>query len=216
MSISLDAKLRTDKGKGASRRLRKAGDIPAIIYGGNKDAASLAISSNTIEHLLEDESVFTSIIDINIDGSVEQGILKDAQRHPAKNVITHIDLQRVDDTTAITTRVPLVFVGASDNKYIRLGAVVNQFINMVEVKCLPKDLPNSIEVDISSIKIGQGLRLTDLPVGDNVTITALNHKDVEAYNQTVVSLSAARKMAAIEEDDESDAESEGGEESAAE
>jgi large subunit ribosomal protein L25 len=201
MSITLEAKLRENKGKGASRRLKKSGEVPAIIYGGKKDAVSLSINSNTIEHLLEDESVYTSILDVNIDGKAEQGILKDIQRHPAKNIITHIDLQRVDAKTAITTRIPLSFVGSENNKYIRLGAVVNQFISMVEVKCLPKDLPTLIEVDISNLKVGEGMRFTDLNIGEGVMITALNHKDVDAYNQTVVSVSAARKMAEIVEDE---------------
>lgn len=201
MSIKLNAGLRTDQGKGASRRLKRAGSVPAIIYGAGKDPINLTISLNTITKLLEDDTTYTSIIELDIDGKKDEGIIKDLQRHPAKNIVTHIDFQRIDAKVAIVARIPLNFVGASSNKDIRLGAVVNQFINTVEVSCLPKDLPHSIEVDIASVAIGESLRLTDLVITKGVSIVALNHDDVESYNQTVVSISIARKMAEIEEEE---------------
>lgn len=201
MGIKLDATIREDKGKGASRRLRHENQTPAIIYGGSKTPFSIAVQTHVITHLLEDEAVYTSIIDINLGKIKEHAIIKDLQRHPAKNIITHIDFQRVNPKVAITTRIPLSFIGSDDNEDLRLGAVLNQFITAVEVSCLPADLPHNIDVEIGSLKIGERLRLTDLVVDESVQLTALNHDDIETYNQIIVSVSAARKIEEIEEDE---------------
>jgi large subunit ribosomal protein L25 len=193
MSINLNATTRDTQGKGASRRLRKANQVPAIVYGGTKKAQNLALDFFEISHLLDfSDDIYSSILELSVDGKkAEKVILKDMQRHPAQNTVTHLDFQRVSAKTAITTAVPIVLVGAKNNPDIRLGAIINKFIDMVEIKCLPKDLPNSIELDITNLKIGDSVRLSGLEIAKGVIITALNHND-DSHDQTVVSLSAPK------------------------
>ncbi len=193
MSITINATTRDTRGKGASRRLRKEHRIPAIVYGASKDAQNVSLDTFEISHLLDfDDDIYSSILELSIDGKkAEKVILKDMQRHPAQNVVTHMDFQRVSAKTAITTAVPIVLTGMSENADIRLGAIINKFIDMVEIKCLPKDLPSSIELNISELPIGGSVRLSSLEVDKKVIITALNHND-DSHDQTVVSLSAPK------------------------
>ncbi len=203
MSITINALARTDLGKGASRRLRRQEKIPAIVYGVNKTPATVTLGLHEITHLLEDSKIFTSIVELNIDGVAQSVIIKDLQRSPARNEIVHVDFQRIDLKQTIVTRIPLQLTGATENPEMRLGAVINQFVNAVEVSCLPNDLPNFIDVDISALKVGTHLTLGDLIMPKGVQITALSHG--EAHNQTVISLTAARKVQ--ESDDTENAES---------
>ncbi len=203
MSIVLNAKVRNDKGKGASRRLRHNKQIPAIVYGGTKHPPiAIVVDLFTITNMLEDDTIYTSILDLVIEGKKENVIIKDLQQHPYKNIVTHIDFQRIDAKAAITTKIPVNITGGDDNTDVRLGAVINQFITTIEVVCLPKNLPHSVDIDVAKLKLGEHLSLTDIIMPKGVEIVALNHDDIEAYNQTVVAINAARKMADIDEDDE--------------
>jgi large subunit ribosomal protein L25 len=132
---------------------------------------------------------------LSIDKKVEPVIIKDLQRHPAKNTVTHVDLLRINMKQAIVTSIPLNFTGSDDNEAIRLGAILNQFINAVEVSCLPADMPNGIEVDISNLAIGDHISLTGLNMPEGVTLTALTHGDIEAHDQSVVAVQEAKLMA---------------------
>lgn len=201
MSITINASKRDDKGKGASRRLRHNSKVPAIIYGGKQKPQSISLDMHQINHLLEDQTVYTSVLDMVIDNNNSAVIIKDLQRHPVKNYINHIDFQRVDLTQAITTRIPLNFMGSDDNAAIRIGAVSNQFVTTVEVSCLPSDLPHGIDVDISKLEIGEHLSLTDLIMPSGVEMTALLHGDIESHNQTIISITAARKAEEFSDDD---------------
>jgi large subunit ribosomal protein L25 len=209
MGMSINAETRNDQGKGASRRLRRDEKVPAIVYGAGKDPINVTVSIHEITHLLENEEAFTSVLDLNLEKNKESVIVKDLQRHPAKNTITHVDFQRVDMNKTIITRVPLHFIGGEENKAIRVGAVLNQFITFVEISCLPGDLPHGIDLDITKLKLGGHLSLMDLVMPEGVLLTALQHDDPEAHNQTIVSISAARKMAEVEEDEEEGGEGEG-------
>jgi len=213
MSITVNATEREDQGKGASRRLRKEEKVPSIIYGGKKEPQMVTLSIHEITHLLEDENTFTSVLDLVVGESTDSVVLKDIQRHPAKNTITHVDFLRVDAKQTLVTTSPLHFVGVEENEALRLGNMLNQFVVSIEISCLPKDLPHGIDVDVSSLEVGDHLSLTDLVLPEGVVINALQHEDVEAHDQTVCSVSEP-KVVEEEEIIEDGGSEEGGEDSA--
>ena len=214
MSITVNATEREDQGKGASRRLRKEEKVPSIIYGGKKEPQMVTLSIHEITHLLEDENTFTSVLDLVVGKSTESVVLKDIQRHPAKNTITHVDFLRVDAKQTLVTTTPLHFIGMEENEALRLGNMLNQFVVSVEISCLPKDLPHGIDVDVTSLEVGDHLSLTDLVVPEGVIINALQHEDVEAHDQTVCSVSEPKVIEEEEEIIEDGESEEGGEDSA--
>ena len=214
MSITVNATEREDQGKGASRRLRKEEKVPSIIYGGKKEPQMVTLSIHEITHLLEDENTFTSVLDLVVGESTDSVVLKDIQRHPAKNTITHVDFLRVDAKQALVTTTPLHFVGVEENEALRLGNMLNQFVVSIEISCLPKDLPHGIDVDVSSLEVGDHLSLTDLVLPEGVVINALQHEDVEAHDQTVCSVSEPKVVEEEEEIIEDGESEEGGEDSA--
>ena len=203
MSITVNAIAREDQGKGASRRLRKEEKVPAVVYGGKNAPSMVTVDFHEITHLLENEDSFTSVLDLVVGKNKESVIIKDLQRHPAKQTVSHIDFLRVDSKHAIVTTTPLHFIGEEENEALRIGALLNQFVVSVEISCLPKDMPHGIDVDISGLAIGDHISLTGLALPEGVVITALQHDDVEAHDQTVVSVSEAR--VAEEEEDFSEA-----------
>ena len=200
MGMIINATTRDDQGKGASRRLRREEKIPAIVYGAGKEPSAISLNIHEITHLLENDDAYTSVLDLSIDKKVEPVIIKDLQRHPAKNTVTHVDLLRINMKQAIVTSIPLNFTGSDDNEALRLGAILNQFINAVEVSCLPADMPNGIEVDISNLALGDHISLTGVNMPEGVTLTALTHGDIEAHDQSVVAVQEAKVMAEIEEE----------------
>ena len=214
MSITVNASEREDQGKGASRRLRKEEKVPSIIYGGKQDPQMITLSIHEITHLLEDENTFTSVLDLMVGKTKESVVLKDIQRHPAKNTITHVDFLRVDAKQTLVTTTPLHFVGIEENEALRLGNMLNQFVVSVEISCLPKDLPHGIDVDVTNLAVGDHLSLTDLVLPEGVTINALQHEDVEAHDQTVCSVSEPKVIEEEEEIIEDGESEEGGEDSA--
>ena len=215
MSITVNATEREDQGKGASRRLRKEEKVPSIIYGGKQGPLMVTLSIHEITHLLEDENTLTSVLDLVVGKSTESVVLKDIQRNHAKNTITHVDFLRVDAKQTLVTTTPLHFIGMEENEALRLGNMLNQFVVSVEISCLPKDLPHGIDVDVTSLEVGDHLSLTDLVLPEGVIINALQHEDVEAHDQTVCSVSEPK---VIEEEEEiiEDGESEEGSEDSAE
>ena len=195
MSMTINATARDDQGKGASRRLRREEKVPGIVYGAGKAPSTISLNIHEITHLLENDDAYTSVLDLSIDKKVEPVIVKDLQRHPAKNTVTHVDLLRINMKQAIVTSIPLNFTGSDDNEAIRLGAILNQFITSVEVSCLPADMPNGIDVDISGLAMGDHISLTGLVMPEGVTLTALTHGDIEAHDQSVVAVQEPKLMA---------------------
>ena len=200
MSLTINATKREDQGKGASRRLRHAEKIPAIIYGAGKAPTNITLSIHEITHLLEKEESYNSVLDLMIGKKKEAVIIKDLQRHPAKNLVTHVDFLRINLKQALVTNIPLHFLGSDENESIRLGAILNQFVTSVEVSCLPGDLPTAIDVDITSLALGDHISLTGLVMPEGVTLTALTHGDIEAHDQSVVAVQEAKIMAEVEDD----------------
>ena len=210
--MSLDFKLsleaREDKGKGASRRLRHRDRVPGIVYGGGKDPVAVAVAHKDLIHQLESEAFYSSILEAAIDGGKpENVVLKDLQRHPSKQRVLHFDLMRVSATEKITMHVPLHFIGEDIAPGVKLqGGNVSHHTIDVEISCLPKDLPEYIEVDISELKVGDAVHLSDLKLTEGVTIVALTHG--AEYDQAVASIHLPR--GAKEEEEGAEAGAEGG------
>jgi large subunit ribosomal protein L25 len=144
-----------------------------------------------------------------IDKNKEPVVVKNLQRHPAKNTVAHVDFLRVDAKHALITTTPLHFIGEEENEALRVGLVLNQFVVSVEISCLPKDLPHGIDVDVSSLALGEHLSLTDLVLPEGVTITSLQHEDVEAHDQTICSVTEPKIIIEEEIEEPVDGELEG-------
>lgn len=174
--FKLDATARNDLGKGASRRLRRlAGEVPAVIYGGATAPQSVSVSHNELLKHLEHEAFFSHIINLNVDGKVEDVILKDLQRHPAKPQVLHIDFLRIDRNTRLTTHVPLHFINESTSKGVKVqGGKVVHNLTQIDVSCLPHNLPEFIEVDLANVEVGQIVHISDLKLPSGVTSVALS------------------------------------------
>lgn len=171
----IEAFPRDDQGRGASRRLRREErKIPAIIYGGNKEATAISIWHNELKKALENEAFFSHVLTVELDGKKESVILKDLQRHPYKPILTHADFLRVDKDHEIHVNVPLHFVNEESASAIKLhGGVANHQINEVEVICLPQNLPEFIEVDMAAVEMDQVVHLSDLKLPEGVRVAAL-------------------------------------------
>ena len=203
-NFTINAKSREDTGKGASRRLRRlTGEVPAIIYGGKKDAEKISILHKDITKALENDAVYSSIISVSIDGRAEDTIIKDIQRHPAKQIILHMDFLRVSKTTKLQTRVPLNFINEDTCIGVKLGGgLIAHTMTDIEVSCLPKDLPESIVVDMAEVDVGQIVNLSDLTLPDGVESVSLSQGT--DYDLTVATVN---KQKAVEIDESSESES---------
>ena len=203
-NFTINAKSREDTGKGASRRLRRlTGEVPAIIYGGKKDAEKISILHKDITKALENDAVYSSIISLAIDGKAEDTIIKDIQRHPAKQIILHMDFLRVSKTTKLQTRVPLNFINEDICVGVKLGGgLIAHTMTDIEVSCLPKDLPESIDVDMAEVDVGQIVHLSDLTLPDGVESVSLSQG--ADYDLTVATVN---KQKAVEIDEPSESES---------
>jgi large subunit ribosomal protein L25 len=187
-SFELNAEFRDAQGKGASRRLRHENKVPAILYGGHREPRALAVDHTKLMLLLDEERFYSTIINIKVGEHNQAAVLKDVQRHPAKNAVLHVDLQRVLENEKIRMMIPLHFKGEAAAPGIKKGGVVSHLRNEVELSCLPKDLPEYIEVDLSGLDINQMLHLSDLKVGEGVEILELSH----GRNSAIVSVHHAR------------------------
>ena len=166
----------SEQGKGASRRLRRSGKVPAILYGGHQEPKQLILDHQNLLTLLVNEKFFSTILQLKIDGQPQAAILKDVQRHPAKNQVLHMDLQRVLENEKIRMTIPLHFKGAAGSPGVKTqGGIVSHLLNDVEVSCLPKDLPEFLEVDMSEMNMNDMKRLSDIPLPAGVSFVALSH-----------------------------------------
>ena len=177
-NFTLNAEVRSDLGKGASRRLRHAANIPAVVYGGNKPAESVTILAKEIAKLFENEAAYSHVIELNVDGAKQNVIVKAMQRHPSKQFIMHADFVRVVAGQKLTAIVPVHFVG--EEAPVKKGGEISHVLNEIEVTCLPKDLPEFIEVDLSALEIGAIVHLSDLKAPKGVEFVALAHGDDKA------------------------------------
>jgi large subunit ribosomal protein L25 len=185
--FNLIAEMREDQGKGASRRLRRQGKVPAIIYGGGRPPRALLFDHNRVLHQLDHEAFYSSILTIKVGDKSQAAILKDVQRHPAKRQIMHMDLQRVVEDEKIRMHIPIHIVGEERAPGVKLGGgSVMRIMTEVEVSCLPRDLPEYFEVDISHMELDDMMHLSDIKVPEGVEITQLQHG--EEHDHAIVSV----------------------------
>ncbi|CAN8141784.1 Large ribosomal subunit protein bL25 [uncultured Thiomicrorhabdus sp.] len=193
MSQNWTAEIRSEEGKGASRRLRHAGRVPAIIYGGDKDAVSVSFDGNFVAHVFDNTAMFNSVVTVDVNGGdAEQVVVKDIQRHPATNEVAHMDLQRASGDMVVTKKVPLNFSGKAAAPGVKMGGLMSFLQPTVEVRCAAKDLPSSVEVDVSKMEAGTSLRLSELTMPEGVILTALTHGNTD-YDQAVVNIGKPKR-----------------------
>lgn len=173
---------RSTTGKSASREYRRKEQVPAVVYGANKDNENLLLNHNEIMHNLETEGFQSAIIDIKTDRGSQQAIIRDVQMHPYKAQVLHVDFLRVSATEKIRIAVPLHFLGGETCPGVyNEGGIESHLINEVEVECLPADLPEYLEVDISNLGMQDSAKLSDIKVPEGVTIMALAHEGSEDH-----------------------------------
>ena len=176
MEFELAAESRDASGRAGSRRLRKAGKVPAVVYGGGQPPSALTLDHNTLVHQMENESFYTSILTLKIGAAAESVVVKDVQRHPAKHQIMHMDLLRVRADEELTLHIPVHFINEETAVGVKTqGGIVEHLMTDVEVSCLPKDLPEYLEVDVSAVELDQIIHLSDIKLPEGVRITALEH-----------------------------------------
>lgn len=176
MAITITATSRSAKGTGASRRLRRESKVPGIVYGAGKDAVSVEFDAKALFMEFRHEAFHASIIDLNLDGKKESVLLRDYQLHPVRNTLQHIDFQRVSATEKIHVKVPFHFINAEIAPGVKLGGGIVAHINTeADVSCLPKDLPEFIEVDLANLEIGHSIHLSQITLPKGVEFVQLSH-----------------------------------------
>jgi len=172
--FDLIAEIREDQGKGASRRLRRNGKVPAIIYGAGRPPRQLAFDHNRVIQQLENESFYSSILNIKVGEKSQAAIVKDIQRHPAKPFIMHMDFQRIVEDEKIKMNVPIHYLNGDESVGVKQdGGSVSQLVNDVEISCLPRDLPEYFEIDLANLALNEMLHMSDIKLPEGVEIPEL-------------------------------------------
>ncbi|WDD97725.1 50S ribosomal protein L25/general stress protein Ctc [Thalassomonas actiniarum] len=199
--FTLDAEVRTDLGKGASRRLRHANKVPAIIYGLGEEPVSITLAHNKVWRAQQEEAFYSHVLNLNVDGKSVEVLIKDMQRHPHKELVMHMDFLRVDAKKAVHTNVPVHFI--NEENVSKAGATIAHHVTEIAISCLPANLPEFIEVDLADLEVGQTLHLSDVKFPEGVTSDELAKG--ESHDQAVVTANAPKGKA---DDAEGEAEAE--------
>ncbi|MGB5326309.1 MAG: 50S ribosomal protein L25/general stress protein Ctc [Pseudomonadales bacterium] len=199
-AFELEASSRADVGKGASRRLRHLENrVPAIVYGAGKAPVSITLGHNDLWHHLENEAFFSHIITLKIDGAAEEVLLKDLQRHPAKARVMHADFLRVKRGQPIVVNVPIHFINEEACKGVKVqGGRISHTVNELEVRCLPKDLPEFIEVDMIDVEMGQVLHISDIKLPEGVESVELGYG--EEHDLAIANVAQPKGVASDDEE----------------
>ena len=177
-AFELAGEPRAQLGRTSARRLRKAGKVPAIMYGGGEAPESLMLDHNTLKHQMAREAFYTSILTLKLGTKAQQVVVKAVERHPARPIIMHLDFQRVREDVEITLNVPIHFLNEAEAKGVKdQGGVVNHVLTDVEVRCLPRYLPEYLEIDLTALELNQMFHLSDIKLPEGVTLVALAHGD---------------------------------------
>ena len=194
--FTLEAEVRTDLGKGASRRLRHANKVPAILYGEGQEPVSLTLMHKSVFRSQQEEAFYSHVLTINIDGKPVECLLKDMQRHPYKQLVMHLDFLRIDATHAVHVNAPIHFI--NEEVAEKKGGKIAHNVNEIAISCLPADIPEFIEVDVAGLEVGQTLHLSDITLPKGVTSDELAKG--EDHDQAVASLNAPKVVSDEEED----------------
>jgi large subunit ribosomal protein L25 len=197
MQFEFTAFARTQEGRGASRRMRRTGKAPGIVYGGAAAPQPIELDHNALFHALRNEAFHASILTMKLDGAATKVLLRDVQMHPFKNEILHVDFQRIDENRRIHMKVPLHFANEDVSPAVKIsGALVSHVLNDIDIACLPKDLPEFIEVDLSQLQAGHSLHISGMKLPSGVESVALAKGD----DQTVATIVIPR-VATVEEEE---------------
>jgi len=196
-TIHLIAEPRSDSGKGASRRLRHQGLVPAIVYGGDSDPVQISIAHNKFMHELDHETIYTQVVELQVGDKTQEVILRDLQRHPYKNKVLHADFFRIDKNTPIKIVVPIHVLNAEECVGVKMdGGMLTQVVTEIEIIALPKDLPESLEIDAENLHLGESLHLSNIKMPAGVEITAmLNIEETEHDDHDLGVLSVVKTRA---------------------
>ncbi|HEY2419339.1 MAG TPA: 50S ribosomal protein L25/general stress protein Ctc [Steroidobacteraceae bacterium] len=188
ITYQVGADSRHDQGKGASRRLRRAGKVPAVLYGGEGGPRSITLDHQQLLTLIDKEKFYSSIISVNVDAQPQPAIIRDVQMHPARNAVVHVDLQRVVESEKLRIHLPIHFKGEAVAPGVKTqGGIVSHLMQDVEISCMPAELPEFLELDLSAMNLNETLSLSDIPLPPGVTIPELAHR-----NPPVVSVHSPR------------------------
>jgi large subunit ribosomal protein L25 len=186
MKIEIKANLRDTKGTGASRRLRKSGNIPGIVYGNKKDAVSITLDGKDLSLKFKKEAFHASILSLDLDGKKESVLLRDYQLEPVKSTLLHVDFQRVNENEKIHVKVPFHFINEDVAKGVKLeGGVITHIVTEADIACLPKDLPQYIEVDLADLELGHSIHLSEIKLPEGIELTALTHGNDAAVTSII-------------------------------
>ena len=194
----VEAEVRTGSGTAASRRARRAGQVPVVVYGGGEDEQYLLVDHNKITHQLEVEAFHSALVQIQLDGDLQRAILRDVQMHPYKAQVLHLDFQRVSRKDKITMTIPFHFIGEDVAPGVKVDAgIMSHSMTSVDVTCLGSDLPEYIEVDVSALEMGGSVSLGDVKLPEGVELaSSIQESDLELSIASVL----APKKATVEED----------------
>ena len=201
--FSLTATSRTALGKGASRRLRREELIPAIVYGGNSEPASITLKSNEMARNLMEEAFYSSLITLEIEGNQETVILRDLHRHPYKTIILHADFLRVNEKETLTVTIPFHLINEEASQGVKMGGMISRIMTELEVSCLPKDIPEYIEIDIAALEMHNSIHLSDIILPEGVQASLLiasEGEESEHASLPVVSIIEVRGSASDDDD----------------
>ena len=199
---------RTALGSSATRRLRGEGKVPAILYGGKSGPVPFTLDRNDVRKHLENEAFLSHILNVKVGDHESQAVLKAVQRDPISSDVTHMDLLRVSATREIQMHVPLHFMNEDICPGVKMGGIITHLVLEVEVRCLPKNLPEYIEVDLGVLNIGETVHLSELGMAEGVELSALRHGEGDEYDQALVSIQLPRTIEAEEEEAEEEEEGE--------
>jgi large subunit ribosomal protein L25 len=203
MSITFKATRREQQGSSASRRLRRAGQLPGIIYGGEKEATPIVMNHNDLFHLLKKEAFHSTLLTAEVDGAKETVVLRDTQWHPYKQQALHIDFQRIDAKQALHIKVPLHFINGEISPAVKLGGcLIAHVMTELDIKCLPKDLPEYIAVDLTHLEASQSLHVSHLKLPKGVELAQHTDTDPVVVSAQQSRLDAAAEAAAEQEGSE--------------
>lgn len=205
MSYTLNAVARSaeEQGKGASRRLRKENLIPAIIYGGESEAVSICVKTNELVKAISEDAFFSSIIGIELDGTKQEVIIKALQRHPSKGFPLHADFQRIVRGQEMNFSVPVRVINEEESAGKKTGGVLTQLVNDIQVTCLPRNLPEFIEIDVAKLEVGDNVRLGDVTLPQGLSLVLQDDSELE---NAIVSMQAPTVEEVKESTEEADAE----------
>ncbi len=213
--LKLSAEKRTGAGRGASRRLRKQKWVPGIIYGADKEPETIQVSVFELAKIMERETFFSQVVTVDVEGRQEQTVLKDLQRHPFKELVLHLDFMRIKAGEKLSTNIPVHFLNEEECKGVKAGGVLHKDMIEVAVTCLPKDIPDALEVDLTDLDVGESVHLSQLQVPAGVELDAFAHGgDDHDHDHPVVSIVQTRSSRAASggDDGADDADDAGGDE----